>query len=327
MSEALLAAVALVVSVGVDLAGVQGTPRMRFQEMDRNGNGIIERTEWRGSEQSFRVHDWNRDGVLSGDEVRPGARRRGRAMNEDDPPPDREYEFDDWSEARFTDLDHNRDNRIGREEWHFDRESFFRADHDRNGSLSRAEFLFMDPQDQDDDREDRFRDLDANGDRVISREEWHGGRSRFDALDRDRNGVLSRVELTGGDVPPDPFDSLDVNRDKTISRDEWHWSAASFDRRDANRDGRLSRAEFTPADAAKPATGAYRAGQDRGLIEGRAAGREDRERNQGWDLEGQRELEAADSGYEARFGPRTEYQAGYREGFRRGYREGYGPRN
>jgi hypothetical protein len=71
---------------------------------------------------------------------------------------------------------------------------------------------------------------------------------------------------------------------------------------------------------------AYQAGHDRGLIEGRAAGREDRDRNQGWDLEGQRELEQADSGYDARLGSRADYQAGYREAFRAGYREGYGIR-
>ena len=47
----------------------------RFRGMDRNGNGIIERNEWNGSAQSFNVHDWNRDGVLSNSEVRSGAQR------------------------------------------------------------------------------------------------------------------------------------------------------------------------------------------------------------------------------------------------------------
>jgi hypothetical protein len=51
--------------------------RMRFRNMDRNGNGVIERNEWNGSRGSFDVHDWNNDGVLSGAEVEPGARRTG----------------------------------------------------------------------------------------------------------------------------------------------------------------------------------------------------------------------------------------------------------
>jgi len=71
---------------------------------------------------------------------------------------------------------------------------------------------------------------------------------------------------------------------------------------------------------------AYRAGYERGLAEGRTAGREDKDRNQGWDLEGQRELEQADSGYTSAVGARSDYQAGYRAAFRVGYREGYGPR-
>ena len=45
-------------------------PDLRFPEMDRDGDGVITRAEWRGSDRSFREHDWNSDGVLSGDEVR-----------------------------------------------------------------------------------------------------------------------------------------------------------------------------------------------------------------------------------------------------------------
>src|SRR5256885_11525426 len=54
--------------------------QMRFQGMDRDGNGVITRDEWRGSDQSFRNQDWNGDGVLSGDEVRPGARRNAQEV-------------------------------------------------------------------------------------------------------------------------------------------------------------------------------------------------------------------------------------------------------
>jgi hypothetical protein len=64
-------------------------------------------------------------------------------------------------------------------------------------------------------------------------------------------------------------------------------------------------------------------GYERGAAEARAQAREDRVRNQGYDAEGQRELETADSGYEPRFGPKPDYQAGYRAGWRRGYPEGW----
>ena len=298
---------------------------MRFAGMDQNRDGVITRQEWRGSAQSFQVHDWNRDGILSGDEVRAGARRPNEPRDPDPFDSDqREYPFTDWTESGFRALDHDRNGRVTRDEWHFDLESFRRADHNRDGWLSRVEFLGGDAS-ADDDRSDRFEFLDTNGDGRVSRAEWHGTTDRFAALDDNRDGVLSRAEVRGGsEPPPDLFTSVDVNRDNVITPDEWHWSLGSFDERDANRDRRLSRGEFGGA-ALDTRSGAYRQGYDRGLLEGRQAGKEDRQNKVGWDLEGQRELEQADSGYQANLGPRVEYQSGYREGFRRGYREGFGP--
>jgi Ca2+-binding EF-hand superfamily protein len=300
---------------------------IRFADMDTNNDRVITRQEWRGSDRSFEVHDWNRDGILSGEEVRQG----GRRPQEQNAPgafesADQEYTFNDWTARGFTTLDHNRDGRVTRDEWHFDMESFRRADHNRDGWLSRAEFLGDD--NQDDDRADRFAYLDTNNDGRISRAEWHGTAERFDALDDNRDGLLTRTEVRGGnEPPPDLFASVDVNRDSRVTRDEWHWSAATFDARDTNRDGVLTRAEFS-AEPTQARSEAWTRGRERGLADGRQAGKEDKERNGNvWDLEGQRELETADAGYDTRFGPRADYQAGYRDGFRRGYREGFGPRN
>lgn len=307
-------------------AAAQGQGRMRFPEMDRNNDGVITRDEWRGTDRSFRNHDWNGDGVLSGDEVRPGGRRavgtRGRNATLQELIDEME-----WTEERFVNLDHNRDGRISPREWHADPEIFRRIDRNNDGFVSRREFLGFDDEDQD--REDRFAELDANGDGRITRSEWHGSLAVFDRLDDNRDGVLTRQEALGRRPDPrDMFASIDVNGDRVITRAEWHWSMDGFDRLDANRDGRITRAEFetAPGEDTPPQSAAYRAGYDRGLHEGQAAGREDRDRHQGWDLEGQRELERADSGYDARFGPLSEYQAGYRAGFRLGYREGFGPR-
>jgi hypothetical protein len=77
----------------------------------------------------------------------------------------------------------------------------------------------------------------------------------------------------------------------------------------------------------RTATRAYQAGYDRGLAEGRAAGRQDKSvSGRPWDLEGQRELQQADSGYREELGALADYQSGYRAGFRVGYGEGFGPR-
>ena len=324
----------LALTVGLALGGsalvVQGQaqrrPPIRFQEMDRNNDGVISAREWSGSPGSFKLHDWNKDGVLSGDEVVLNARGRGRGrgqVTDDDDfhSPNMEHEFADWSAEGFQALDHNGDNRLTADEWHFDRESFRRADHNRDNVISRAEFLSED--DEDDDRGDNFRDLDRNNDGRVSDEEWHGSRAVFKALDNNGDGYVTRVEMTGEEPPANLFTSVDINRDGRISAQEWHWSRAAFGRLDTNRDGQLTDDEFQGRATPVTRSTAYRTGYERGIAEGRTAGREDRDRNQGWDLEGQRELETADSGYQPSVGPKAEFQAGYRDAFRMAYREGW----
>jgi hypothetical protein len=292
--------------------------------MDRDGDGSVTRDEWRGSPRSFEVHDWNEDGQLSGAEVRIGD-WQDTGLEEADHDPSKAERFLAFTSAGFDALDHNRDRRVTANEWHFDRETFFRVDWDRDGALDRTEFLGANV---DDDRGDQFEYLDTNGNSRIERAEWHASADAFEWLDRNHDGFLSRVEVTGNDnaSPDDPFGSLDYDRDGTISRTEWHWSAGSFDRLDRNRNGRLTPDEFSHAGPQAGRSSAYQAGYARGLIEGRAAGRGDRAGKNGWDLEGQRELEQADSGFQAAMGPRKDYQEGYRAAFRIGYREAFGPR-
>ena len=236
-------------SATVQIGGVVGEQdralgQARFRGMDTNNDGRITRAEWRGNAQSFRVHDWNGDGVLSGDEVTAGARRQQTV--DDDYLPNR-VTLDDWSARRFTQLDHDGDSRVSRQEWHYDLETFLRADRNRDGFISRAEFLDTG---FDDDRGDNFDYLDVDGNNRVELDEWHGSRAAFDWLDRNRDGVLTRTEMVSEETgPDDQFRSLDINRDGAIAVDEWHWSRTSFNQLDRNRDGRLSRVEF---DAAGP---------------------------------------------------------------------------
>lgn len=250
-------------------------------------------------------------------------------------PPAGRQPFHDWTVEAFRDLDTNRDGRITASEWSYDREDFRRADRNGDGIVTEREFLGEDGagvQGGGSSADDtRFADLDTDRDNRVSRREWRGDRAGFDRLDENRDGHLTRAEMAV-DASLTDFGSLDVDRNGVISRGEWPESSASFSRLDRNRDGRLTAAEFNDrgADATSPGpsdrTPAYRAGYERGMADGRTAGREDRDRNQGWDLDGQRELDEADAGYRSDLGARVEYQAGYRAAFRIGYGEGYGRR-
>jgi Ca2+-binding EF-hand superfamily protein len=226
--------------------------QMRFPGVDRNNDGTITRAEWKGSRESFVVHDWNGDDVLSGDEVRVGRRRAARNAQDDDFDPASPGAFNSWTEATFSNLDRNRDGRLSAGEWYYDTESFVRADRNRDGMLARAEFLAED--NMDDDREDPFDHLDHDRNGRVERSEWHGDKEAFDWLDRNRDNVLSRAEGVGTGKPADQFSMLDTNRDGRLTVEEWQWSRRSFNQQDVDRDGAVTRREFTTGGAV-PTTG------------------------------------------------------------------------
>jgi Ca2+-binding EF-hand superfamily protein len=226
--------------------------RMRFGNLDRNGNGAIEFEEWNGNRNSFNVQDWNGDGVLSGEEVRPGARRAARAAAENFDPADRAT----WTEQAFLQFDRNRDNRITSTEWFHSAEYFRRADRNRDGALVLSEFTgsaspTTSPTTPNDERDDQFLSLDVNRNNRVERREWQGSADAFQWLDRNNDNVLSRAEVLGeGEGQMDSFASLDLNRNSTLSADEWRWSRRSFDRADADGDGILTRREFAASGGA-----------------------------------------------------------------------------
>jgi hypothetical protein len=252
------------------------------------------------------------------------------------------------AQMRFQGMDTNRDGVITRSEWRGNDVSFRNHDWNGDGVLSgsevRAGAQRQSNWSQDwnhdgkvDNRDSqiaqRFRGYDIDNDNRVARSEWPGDARLFTMLDRSRDGYLSMQEYTQGggfDLDsqggaPYRFSNIDTNNDGWLSRSEWHMGSADFSRLDVNRDDRISRFEFENDTGAynDHRSAAWRTGYDRGILEGRAAGREDYIRRQGWDLEGQRELERADSGYIPQVGILGDYQSGYREGFRNGYRAGF----
>ena len=369
--------------------------QMRFQGMDTNHDGVITRSEWRGNERSFRNQDWNGDGVLSGDEVREGARRQDGNQNQDwnrdgridnvdqeiaqrfrgyDMNNDARVAANEWPGDRrlferldtngdhyltmqeyitgggfrldsiggptygFSSLDSNRDGWITRNEWNIGAGDFNRLDINRDNRISRFEFEAETANNQGSRYSaSYFGSVDADRDGWITRSEWRDTAAAFDRLDTNQDNRISRFEFETGDSyndnPSSNYDRfavVDQNHDGWLTRSEWRGTEAVFTRLDTNRDNRLSRSEYNAETTEAPGSSspgahsaAWRMGYDRGIQEGHAAGREDYVRGQGWDLNGQRELERADSGYRPQIGSLTDYQAGYREGFRNAYRAGF----
>jgi Ca2+-binding EF-hand superfamily protein len=171
---------------GANTAANPSSPRRtRFEGLDRNGNGAIERSEWNGSGQAFEERDWNRDGVLSGTELEPGARRATRGGD------------DNNRVDRFDTLDLNRNGRIERSEWPDSRDAFDWLDRNNDNVLSRVEV-----EGNGSNQLDTFASLDTNRSGTLTPNEWKWTTRSFNRYDTDGDGLLTRREFeAGGGVP------------------------------------------------------------------------------------------------------------------------------
>jgi Ca2+-binding EF-hand superfamily protein len=157
--------------------GFTSTELLRLLDSDQDG--AVTRDEW---VHFFADHDTNNDNRLSSDEIQtvlPGAVDESTLGS------------DAARSAAFERLDANKNAAIDVSEWPGKQKDFQMLDSDRNGSLSREEFLaragrwWNEP----------FENLDFNSDKVIARSEWLDSDASFNRLDRDRNGVLDRREF------------------------------------------------------------------------------------------------------------------------------------
>src|SRR3954470_2526078 len=129
-----------------------------FYGQDRNGDGVITRDEWRGSDQSFRQRDVNEDGVLSGNELPPRMRTRRQTQRQNDD--QNRYRY--YDQSRYN--DRNR---------YIDQEDRY---NDRNRSDNEPSY---------DDRNEGYRNRSAFR---------TGQNATIDQLDKNRNGVVEGSE-------------------------------------------------------------------------------------------------------------------------------------
>lgn len=199
---------------------------VRFEELDRNQDGVLRSNEWRTAGVAFTVADRNDDGVVTLREYldmpRPGDDRA----------------------VRFEDLDRDSDGYLQRNEWRGSRESFDLADRNRDGVVALREYRGVVV--ESDGRAVRFEDLDRDNDGSLERNEWRASRQSFDLADGNDDGRVTLREYlsTVSDSPTEEFRFMDRNRDGFLTRGEWSGSRDSFARWDRNRDGRVSRNEY-----------------------------------------------------------------------------------
>lgn len=134
----------------------------RFQQLDRNKDGVVSRSEWPLAPESFNVVDRDKDGRLTRGEllvpnVGPGYRlgpsiqeleaqrqirereirlQQERARIGVVPRGDVLNRLTPYEQSRLQRLDRNRDSRLSRHEWPGSRDIFFRLDRNRDGFVT-----------------------------------------------------------------------------------------------------------------------------------------------------------------------------------------------
>jgi Ca2+-binding EF-hand superfamily protein len=201
--------------------------QQRFAQRDADRDGFLTQGEYGGHPGNFRALDRDSDNRLSRDEF---VRRGGEVVRE---LPD-----------AFADLDLNGDSTLSRSEWYGQAAAFDRVDRNDDGRIAVEEFRNLPAAD---DRQDQFYGRDTNSDGVLSRREWQEQAVAFHRADVNDDGVVSlREYLAMPKVDDDRdarFDALDRNQDGALTRAEWR-DAPAFAQADRNRNNQVTLWEF-----------------------------------------------------------------------------------
>jgi len=157
----------------------------RFHGLDRNNDGRISRSEWKGHSNAFSVHDSNRDGFLSGMEVSSWSSHSNRA----------------GMRYMFNDLDMNNNGVLSMSEYPGTRNQFRSVDSNNDGVLSRSEAVSH-------TWVVSRNSMDRNNDRLFGGNEWNTGSRSFTNMDRDGNRMINNSDINYADGRRTGFRSL-----------------------------------------------------------------------------------------------------------------------
>lgn len=232
-----------------------------FSGADPNRNGIVEHDEWvqTGRGDYFAAMDANRDGNLTREEYFRA--KNAAAWNNSSL-------WTDAARAEFSAADPNRNGFVEHDEWvETGRGDYFAAmDADRDGNLTAEEYLRSTnpaagaPRSYEGEYpaqglnsgyrrgQNRFRDIDRNQDGILSRVEWPAADAAYyESLDRNRDGVVTRNEFfnrTPQQASAAVFSELDVDGNGSLSRREWPGDDQDFATANSDHDDVISEQEF-----------------------------------------------------------------------------------
>jgi len=244
----------------------QGMRPPSFEELDKDKDGKISKSEWPGPAQAFDAMDTNHDGFVDRDEFN-AYRAKTMATR--------------MGEGFIRYLDANQDGKVTREEFGKLVQLFDALDQDHDGMLTQEELnrlnqaMNPNPNRQNQARQNQpqgtpgagggdranrpqmnFDDLDKNKDGKISKSEWQGPPQFFDRLDQNHDGFIDKDEWAqmrqgggrggfgGGRTGESLLKYLDTNHDGKVSRDEFSKIVQLFDAVDKNHDGALTAEEL-----------------------------------------------------------------------------------
>jgi len=214
-----------------------------FEQLDTNKDGQVTKAEMQtAAEKHITAADKNGDRAASPDELRARAQAERQAHRAN----------------RFSKKDQNGDGALTKDELpQMPPQAFQRLDSDGNGAITQAEFKAVKGKHHGKrnahDPKKRFDRLDKNSDGKLSREEAAKmPQRRFEQLDKNSDGTLTLAELTAGKGKGKfrkghgkHMRGADTNQDGNIDVNEARAMAGKrFDRLDKNHNGVLDKEEL-----------------------------------------------------------------------------------